>query len=101
MRQRPQAGLGEPDRRLRRTLGVITAGHRTRLVVLVGTSFIGGLVEAASLYLLAQTALALTKGHHEIGLPISDADASLGLVVLITAGLVALRFGFAVVVVAL
>jgi ATP-binding cassette, subfamily B, bacterial len=101
MRQRPQAGLGEPDRRLRRTLGVITAGHRTRLVVLVGTSFIGGLVEAASLYLLAQTALALTKGHDEIGLPISDADASLGLVVLITAGLVALRFGFAVVVVAL
>jgi ATP-binding cassette, subfamily B, bacterial len=101
MRQRPQAGLGEPDRRLRRTLGVITAGHRTRLVVLVGTSFIGGLVEAASLYLLAQTALALTKGHHEIGLPISDADASLGLVVLITAGLVALRFGFALVVVAL
>lgn len=81
------------------TIGVLARGHRFRIGVLVVASFAGGMVEAASLYLLAQIAFAVTQGRASVDLPSAVGSVSLWNVIIATALLVMVRFLFMVVVV--
>jgi ATP-binding cassette subfamily B protein len=98
MKWRRGVSQGDDDKRLLDTVGTLVTGHRLRLVVVAAASFAGGLLEAASLYLLAQIALALTRRRDLIDLPVVE-SVSVGRVIMLTAVLIVVRVGFSVIVV--
>jgi ATP-binding cassette subfamily B protein len=102
MRWRRTTAEAAPNTSLRSTLGVLTDGHRPRLYVIVVASLLGGFIEAFTLYLIAQIALALTQTQDEIDLPGALlGPVSVGVVITVAAVLVVVRFGFTAVVVRL
>jgi ABC-type multidrug transport system fused ATPase/permease subunit len=76
----------------------LVAGRRLRLAVLAVVSFVGGLLEALSLYLIAEIALVLTQGKDALTLAAGMGRVSLETAILLSAILILARFACWVVV---
>jgi len=67
--RRPRAG-GEPMRPVRELLAPFLRAHRLRLAVIAGTAFVGGLLEAGVLVVVARSALAIASGDRRFFVPL-------------------------------
>jgi ABC-type multidrug transport system fused ATPase/permease subunit len=85
-----------PARTIRSLIGSLSAGRRWRLTAIVVTSFIGGLLEAATLLLIARIAFALTRTDKSVPIDLGSviqADLSIAALIAIAAAFVVLRLG--------